>query len=97
MTLGDLLRRFFSGSARSGAQAHPSAAVEHHGFKITPMLRQQGGQYLTCAIIEKDFPEGPRRYELIRADTHSSAEEAKAFAILKARRLIDEQGDRLFG
>ena len=96
MVFGDLLRRLF-GSGRAPEEADMAAAVEYRGYRIVPMLRQQGGQYLTCAWIEKDFPEGRKRHELIRADTHASAEDAKAFAVHKARQVIDEQGDRLFG
>lgn len=95
MAIGDLLRRFLGGG-RTAAEAEPAAAVEHRGFRIVPQIRAQGGQYLTCALIEKDFPEGPRRHELIRADTHASPDDAKAFAIHKAKQVIDEQGDRLF-
>lgn len=95
MALGDLLRRLFGGGS-TGDRPDPAAAVEYRGYRIVPMVRAQGGQFLTCALIEKDFPDGPKRHELIRADTHGSADDAKAFAIHKARQVIDEQGDRLF-
>ncbi len=95
MPLGDLLRRFLGGGRPAG-EPERGEAVEYRGYRIVPLVRPQGGQYLTCALIEKDFPEGSKRHELIRADTHASADEAKAFAIRKARQVIDEQGDRLF-
>lgn len=95
MGVGDFLRRLF-GAGRSGEAPDPTAAVEYKGYRILPVVRVQGGQYLTCAMIEKDFPDGPRRHELIRADTHATLEDAKAFAVHKARQVIDEQGDRLF-
>ena len=34
---------------------------------------------------------------MIRADQIADAEEAEAFSIRKAKQLIDEQGDALFG
>lgn len=95
MRLGELLGRLFGGG-RSGETPDPASAIEYRGYRIFPMVRPQGGQYLTCALIEKDFPDGPKRHELIRADTHASPDDAKAFAIHKARQVIDEQGDRLF-
>lgn len=95
MALGDLLRRFLGGGRPAG-ETERGEAVEYRGYRIVPLVRSQGGQYLTCARIEKDFPEGAKQHELIRADTHASADEAKAFAIRKARQVIDEQGDRLF-
>jgi hypothetical protein len=33
----------------------------------------------------------------VRADTHSSEEDASRLMVQKAQRLIDEMGDRLFG
>jgi hypothetical protein len=37
-----------------------------------------------------------REHRFVRADTHGSADQAREFAIVKARQIIDEQGDRLF-
>jgi hypothetical protein len=91
----DFLRRLFGGG-RSADAPDPSSGIEYKGYRILPLARMQGSQYLTCAIIEKDFPDGPKRHELIRADTHTSPDDAKAFAVQKARQVIDEQGDRLF-
>ncbi len=38
-----------------------------------------------------------RTHELIRADTMGSLDDATAISVAKARQMIDEQGDRLFG
>jgi hypothetical protein len=38
-----------------------------------------------------------RTHELIRADTVTSPDEARALSLAKARQVIDEQGDSLFG
>lgn len=95
MAFGDMLRRLLGGGRPSG-EPDRASAVDYRGYRIVPLVRPHGGQYLTCALIEKDFPDGPRRHELIRADTHASPDDAKAFALHKARQVIDEQGDRLF-
>ena len=47
-------------------------------------------------MIEKDFPEGTKEHRFIRADKHSSADDASTFAISKGKQIIDEQGDRIF-
>jgi len=36
-------------------------------------------------------------HHLMRADTLGSIEEAEAFSIRKAKQVIDEQGDAIFG
>ncbi len=89
-----LLSRLFGGKHRQGDAPAPAASSEDHkGFRITPQPIREGGQYRVCALIEKDG----RKHELIRADTMASLDEAIARSLSKARQIIDEQGDRLFG
>src|SRR3546814_2508262 len=44
------------------------------------------GQYQTAGVIEKDFPSGPKQHRFVRADTHSSKDDAAALAISKGKR-----------
>jgi hypothetical protein len=82
----------------AGGAAEPQApAVEHNGYRIRPTPFLSGGAYQTAGTIEKDTPEGLRRHDFIRADTHASRDDAIAFSIAKAKQLIDTQGDRMFG
>ncbi len=71
-------------------------AVECNGFRIRPTPYETAGRYQIAGIIEKDFPEGTKQHRFVRADTDPSEETAAAFAIVKAQRIIDEQGERLF-
>ncbi|MDX6750988.1 HlyU family transcriptional regulator [Geminicoccaceae bacterium 1502E] len=98
MGLGDMLKKLLGGGGGGGEPPAPdrSAAVEYKGYRIIPHPRPHGGQFLTSGIIEKDFPEGMRSHEFIRADTHASADDAKSFAIIKGRQIIDQEGDRVF-
>jgi len=77
-----------------GAPAGP--ALEYKGFRIRPAPYRSGGQFQTAGVIEKDFPDGPKEHRFIRAETHPSEDEAKEFAITKARQIIDQQGDKMF-
>lgn len=86
-----LLSRLF-GSKSEKPEATPSSE-DHKGFRITPKPIREGGQFRVSALIEKDG----RRHELIRADTMASLEEAMVLSLAKARQMIDEQGERLFG
>lgn len=96
------VRRLFGGGtgAGSGAEADEAAAdgagVEYGGYRIIPRPTRQGGQFLTSGLIVADGPAGRREHRFVRADTHASEDEAREFTIAKARRLIDEQGERLF-
>lgn len=83
--------RLFGGSPAE--EPASGASEEHKGFRITPKPLREGGQYRVAARIEKDG----RSHELVRADTMTSLDEAKAMSVAKARQMIDEQGDGLFG
>jgi hypothetical protein len=70
--------------------------VEYKGYRIRPTPYRANAVYQTAGIIEKDTPEGVKEHRFIRADTHQSRDDAIAFAISKAKQIIDLQGDRIF-
>ena len=73
-----------------------TAGVDYKGYTIRPAARRQGSQWLTEAIITKVIDESERKHRLIRAETHSTKDDADAHSILKAKQIIDQLGDRLF-
>jgi hypothetical protein len=91
--LKGLFARLF-GNAAAPAEEDP---VEYEGYRIHPTPFPRLGQYQTAGIIEKEIGGEVREHRFVRAETHSSREEAIAFSIAKAKQIIDEQGDRLFG
>jgi len=70
--------------------------VEYKGFRIRPTPFRSNGHYQTAGVIERDAPEGVQQHRFIRADTHPTRDDAIAFAISKAKQIIDLQGDRIF-
>ena len=94
MGLMDALRNLFrSGGGTSEAAA---AAVEYHGYQITPAPQRQGSGWNTAGVITKEFPEGVKEHRFVRVDTHASKDDAVSFSITKAQQIIDEQGDHIF-
>ena len=81
-------------AATSDAPAAP--AVEYKGYRIRPAPYRTKDQYQTAGTIEKDTPEGVKEHRFIRADTYGNRDDAIAFAITKAKQIIDQQGDRMF-
>jgi hypothetical protein len=53
--------------------------------------------WLTAGVIAKQFPEGVKEHRFIRADTCAARDDAVALCIRKAKQIIDERGDRMFG
>jgi len=71
-------------------------AVEYKGYRIKPAPYPNNGVYQTAGTIEKDGPDGVREHRFVRADTHPNRDDAVAFAVSKAKQIIDLQGDRIF-
>jgi hypothetical protein len=82
--------------ARAGAEEVAAQMVEYKGYRIRPAPYQSGSQYQTAGTIEKEFPTGPKEHRFVRAESHPSRDDAIEFSVLKARQIIDQQGDRMF-
>ena len=86
-----------TGGREAGEFDEPDApAIEYQGYRIRPAPYRTESAYQTAGIIEKNFPDGPKQHRFVRADTHQSRDDAVAFAISKAKQIIDQQGDRMF-
>ncbi len=93
------LKSLFARSAGGGEASDEPVldAVEYKGYRIRPAPYAAKGGFQTAGTIERDGPEDVREHRFIRAETHPSRDDAAAYTIAKAQRIIDEQGERLFG
>jgi hypothetical protein len=81
-----------------GGGSKPAKEPEiYKEFRIFPEPQSGSGGYRLAARIEKDVNGETKTHQMIRADQIADPEEAEAFSIRKAKQLIDEQGDGLFG
>jgi len=85
------------GGGAGGAAEEAMPTVEYKGYRIRPAPYLNNGQYQTAGVIQKDAADGVKEHRFIRAETHPSKDDAAAFAITKAKQIIDQQGDRVFG
>ncbi len=82
---------------KDGGEAAPAAAAEvYKDFQIHPKPTREGGGWRTGGAISKETPDGTKTHVFIRADTHTSQEDAVSFSITKAKQIIDEQGEGIF-
>jgi hypothetical protein len=72
-------------------------AVDHNGFTIRATPFSEGGQYQTCGVISKEIGGQLKEHRFIRADRFASRDDAVEVTLRKARQIVDEQGERLFG
>jgi hypothetical protein len=87
------------GSVMPGGRGSSAAAeepVEYNGYRLYPTPFRDEGQYRTAGRIEKEFETGMKEHRFIRAEKHASLEEAQDFSLIKARQIVDQNGDRMF-
>ncbi|MEQ9039977.1 MAG: HlyU family transcriptional regulator [Silicimonas sp.] len=89
-----LLSRLFGGG---GASAPEVKSETYEGFTITPTPVPEGARFRISAQIEKEIGGEMKSHTLIRADVLEDRQAANEASVNKARQMIDEQGDRLFG
>ena len=88
-----LFSKLFGG----GGKGPETRAETYNGFTITPDPIKEGPHYRIRARIEKEIGGEVKTHVLIRADTlqdHTAACEA---SVAKARLMIDQQGEGIFG
>ncbi|HWD13117.1 HlyU family transcriptional regulator [Pseudochrobactrum sp. sp1633] len=93
------LKRLFglgsSDAAGSKAQAEPVSS-EHKGFVILATPFPEAGQFQTCGLIRKEIDGEMKEHKFIRADRFATMDDAVNITLIKARQIIDEQGEGLF-
>lgn len=90
-----IFKKLFGGGAGESA---PEVEPEiYEGFTITPTPIREGTQYRISAKIEKEVAGEVKTHTLIRADTIGDLDEANTASIGKAKQVINEQGEGVFG
>lgn len=105
MALIDTIKSLFgtktnSDSSNAGQDAKPEGRaednVEYKNCLIIPTPIKEGSQYRTAGTISSQSEDPARETHFIRADNHSTREQAVEHSVGKARQIIDERGSRLF-
>ncbi len=94
--LRDFLRYCLASKSQEATGPEHETTVEYKGYTIRPLPRQQGSQWLTAGVIKKQFADGVKEHQFIRADILSTKDDAEAYSLGKAKQIIDEVGDKLF-
>ena len=93
--MSGFLSKLFGGGSKSGAQ--PAAETEvYKGYVIEPRPKGGSGVYNVAGSIRKQGEANGPVHNFIRADTFTTVEQAARFSIIKAKQIIDEQGERMF-
>jgi len=90
------LKKLFGGD-KTVAENTVSETIEHEGFSIAVTPMKDGGQYRVCGVISKEVNGQLKEHTLIRADLFPNKEECENATLRKAKQVIAEQGNGLFG
>ncbi|MCB1474296.1 MAG: hypothetical protein H6878_02905 [Rhodobiaceae bacterium] len=93
-----ILKKLFGGGGNGAAK--PSQAVAEtviDGVKVEATPIAEGGQFRLCALLSKEIGGEVKTHRLIRADVFANRDDAVEAAFRKAKRVLEEQGDSLFG
>ncbi|MEE9375645.1 MAG: HlyU family transcriptional regulator [Rhizobiaceae bacterium] len=86
-----------SSGGASGSWEEPTETAIHDGYTIAALPMKEGAQFRLAGTISKEINGEIKTHKLIRADMFGSADECASFTITKAKQVIKEQGDRMFG
>lgn len=88
--------KIFGSKASSDTTAREAPSVDYKGFTIRPAPYSESGQFQTAGFIDKMIGDELKSHRFVRADRQADYDAAVAFTVMKARNLIDQQGERLF-
>ncbi len=92
-----MILKFLRGlGGKKSEEAARHEAVDYKGFSIVPTPRKVQGGWTTEGVISQTAGEEIRSEHFIRADMLMSQEDAVDYSVSKAKKIIDEQGERLF-
>lgn len=90
------IKNLFSGSGEADVKTED--AIEYKGFNIIPAPMSEGGQFRVSATISKQIGEEEAKiHTFIRSDLIPNRDECISITVRKAKMMIDQQGDRIFG
>jgi hypothetical protein len=89
-------KKLFGGGSKEAAE-QPGQSETYKDFLIRATPYKEGSQFQLCGVIEKEIGGELKTHRFVRADKFGAMDEAVSFSLAKARLIIDQQGDRLFG
>ncbi len=88
-------KSLFGGGAPAAVK--PAKSEDYNGYAISSAPIAEDGQYQIAGQISKTINGVLKEHNFRRADRFSSFEDAESFTFVKARQIIDQNGDRIFG
>ena len=94
--LTDMLKGLLGGGAKASEQAQPADTVDYKGFAIVPAPRPDKGVYYVAGSIALIRDGETLEHHFVRADSSTDREQTIELTVIKAKQMIDLEGERLF-
>ncbi len=88
------IRRLFGGGGREAAAE--AARERYQDLELVATPQAEGDSWRIAGRIVREGPDGEQVHEFVRADLLPSRDAAAEATLRKARRIVDESGERLF-
>ena len=86
------LKRLFGGTPKP----LPEPTLELDGYVVRATPFEEQGQWQLCGVIAREIDGVTKEYRFVRADRFADRDTAITMAFDKAKRIIAEQGTRMF-
>lgn len=90
------LKRLFSRAGGTPEPEGPAGREEYEGFVILAEPYPEAGQFQLAGTITKEIGGEMKEHRFVRADRFATREQAAEFTLMKARQIIDQNGERIF-
>ena len=87
---------FGGGGNKQARPTAPARTAEHNGYRIEAMPYPEEGQFQVSGVISKEVDGVVKRHKFVRADRFPTLDDAAEFSIVKAKQIIEQQGEKLF-
>ncbi len=94
--MAGFLRGLFSRGAKAEEPPRAEPSVEYNGYTITPIPEKTPAGWRVVGTIAREVNGTMKVHQLGRADTAPDRDIIVSMTIEKAKRVIDQQGDRMF-
>ena len=93
-----LLKKLFGGGGSGGGdgETHQGDPVEYEGYTVTPCPMKEPQGWRVSGTVTREVDGELKTHRFIRADVYFNLDDTLATTLAKGKRLVDEQGDRLF-
>ncbi|MCE1236334.1 MAG: HlyU family transcriptional regulator [Hyphomicrobiales bacterium] len=92
-----LLKRLFGLGGAAAPKEEKAPTLEIGGHVVTATPYQEAGQWQLCGVISKEIDGVRKEHRFVRADRFTDRDTAVDMVFVKARMIVEQMGDEIYG